>query len=81
MYTLHMENIPVCHYDHVVCSSSEGVDDHGVAGDHDNAGDDEGDDQLVPGEIDANIVISVIAVDNSLNMGAVGIVIYKNILK
>ena len=37
------EIIPVSHYHHVVCCSSERVDDSGVAGDHDDAGDDEGD--------------------------------------
>ena len=29
------------------------MDDTGVAGDHDDAGEDEGDDDLVPGEVDA----------------------------
>ena len=44
---------PVSHYHHVVCGSPQRLDDTGVAGDHDDAGKDEGDDDLVPGEVDA----------------------------
>ena len=44
--------LPVSHDDHVVGGSPEGVDHGGVAGDHHDAGDDEGHDQLVPGEVD-----------------------------
>lgn len=44
--------VPVGHDDHVVGGSPEGVDHGGVAGDHHDAGDDEGDDQLVPSEVD-----------------------------
>ena len=76
-----MSIVPVCHYDHVVCCSSERVDDSGVAGDHDDTWDDEGDNQLVPGEVDTNHVISVIAVGNSFNVSTVGVIINKNILK
>ena len=43
--------LPVSHDDHVVGGSPEGVDHGGVAGDHHDAGDDEGHDQLVPGEV------------------------------
>ena len=43
---------PVCHDHHVVGGPPQGVDDTGVAGDHDDAGQDEGDDNLVPGEVD-----------------------------
>ena len=44
---------PVSHNYHVVGGPPQGVDDTGVAGDHDDAGKDEGDDDLVPGEVDA----------------------------
>ena len=44
---------PVCHDHHVVSGPPQGVDDTGVAGDHDDAGQDEGDDDLVPGKVDA----------------------------
>ena len=44
---------PVSHYHHVVCGSPQRLDDTGVAGDHDDAGKDEGDDDLVPGEVDS----------------------------
>ena len=44
---------PVSHYYHVVGRPPQRVDDTGVAGDHDDAGEDEGDDDLVPGEVDA----------------------------
>ena len=43
---------PVSHDDHVVGGSPEGVYDGGVAADHHDAGDEEGDHQLVPGEVD-----------------------------
>ena len=43
---------PVSHYYHVVGCPPQRVDDTGVAGDHDDAGQDEGDDDLVPGEVD-----------------------------
>ena len=45
---------PVSHYHHVVCGSPQRLDDAGVAGDHDDAGKDEGDDDLVPGEVDSS---------------------------
>ena len=43
---------PVSHDDHVVGGPPEGVYDGGVAAHHDDAGDEEGDHQLVPGEVD-----------------------------
>ena len=43
--------LPVCHNDHVVGGSPEGVDDGGVASDHDDARDDKGHDELIPGEV------------------------------
>ena len=50
---------PVSHYHHVVCGSPQRLDDTGVAGDHDDAGKDEGDDDLVPGEVDAEEKIGI----------------------
>ena len=44
--------LPVGHDNHVVGGSPEGVDHGGVTGDHHDAGYDEGDNQLVPGEVD-----------------------------
>ena len=49
----HQPASPVSHHHHVVGGPPQRVDDTGVAGDHDDAGEDEGDDDLVPGEVDA----------------------------
>ena len=70
--------------------------DSGVAGDHDQAGDDEGHNQLVPGEVDPSqyisisqlsskwfspdIVVCIVAVGHRCDMCAVGIVVSEYIL-
>ena len=59
--------LPVSHDDHVVGGSPEGVDHGGVAGDHHDAGDDEGHDQLVPGEVDPAQVVRLLASYHSLS--------------
>ena len=43
---------PVCHECHVLGGLPEGLDDSGVADDHDDAGDQECDHQLVESEVD-----------------------------
>jgi hypothetical protein len=43
---------PVCHEWHVLGGLPEGLDDSGVADDHDDAGDQECDHQLVESEVD-----------------------------
>ena len=45
-------NQPVCHEGHVLGGLPEGLDDSGVADDHDDAGDQECDHQLVESEVD-----------------------------
>ena len=59
---------PVSHDDHVVGGPPEGVYDGGVAADHDDAGDEEGDHQLVPGEVDPTVdhLISPLLIHQSL---------------
>ena len=72
------------------------MDDTGVAGDHDDAGEDEGDDDLVPGEVDTaergrsssggksrvspDDIISIIAVGDGDDICAVGVVVGEHIL-
>ena len=46
---------PVGHDCHVLCGLPECLDDCGVADDHDDAGDQEGDHQLVEGEVDPDM--------------------------
>ena len=87
---------PVSHYYHVVGGPPQRVDDTGVAGDHDDAGEDEGDDDLVPGEVDTaergrssfrgkssispDDIISIIAVGDGDDICAVGVVVGEHIL-
>ena len=48
-------NQPVCHEFHVLGGLPEGLDDSGVADDHDDAGDQECDHQLIESEVDPDM--------------------------